>query len=38
MAMRLPADSPHDHYTAEDRLNLPETIGQRIELIDGSSW
>ncbi|MFL6056675.1 MAG: Uma2 family endonuclease [Actinoallomurus sp.] len=36
MAMPLPADSPHDHYTVEDWLNLPETIGQRIELIDGS--
>ncbi|MCO6007094.1 Uma2 family endonuclease [Actinoallomurus purpureus] len=36
MAMPLPADAPHDHYTVEDWLNLPETIGQRIELIDGS--
>jgi Uma2 family endonuclease len=37
MAVPLPVDLPPDHrYTVEDWLNLPETIGQRVELIDGS--
>lgn len=36
MAMPLPVDLPNDHYTVEDWLNLPETVGQRVELIDGS--
>lgn len=36
MAVPLPVDLPHDRYTVEDWLNLPETVGQRVELIDGS--
>jgi hypothetical protein len=36
MAVPLPVVPPHDHYTVEDWLNLPETVGQRVELIDGS--
>lgn len=36
MAMPLPVGPPHDGYTVEDWLNLPETVGQRVELIDGS--
>jgi len=27
---------PGDHYTVEDWLALPEIVGQRVELIDGS--
>lgn len=36
MAVPLQVDLPSDHYTVEDWLNLPETVGQRVELIDGS--
>ncbi|GLY89140.1 Uma2 family endonuclease [Actinoallomurus iriomotensis] len=36
MAVPLEVDLPRDHYTVEDWLHLPETVGQRIELIDGS--
>jgi Uma2 family endonuclease len=36
MAVPLPMDLPRDRYTVEDWLNLPETPGQRVELIDGS--
>jgi Uma2 family endonuclease len=36
MAVPLQVDLPNDHYTVEDWLNLPETVGQRVELIDGS--
>jgi Uma2 family endonuclease len=36
MAVPLRVDLPSDHYTVEDWLNLPETVGQRVELIDGS--
>jgi Uma2 family endonuclease len=36
MAMPLQVDLPSDHYTVEDWLRLPETVGQRVELIDGS--
>ncbi|WP_329251406.1 Uma2 family endonuclease [Actinoallomurus sp. NBC_01490] len=36
MAVPLELDLPSDHYTVEDWLHLPETVGQRIELIDGS--
>jgi Uma2 family endonuclease len=36
MAVPLPVDLLRDHYTVEDWLNLPETVGQRVELIDGS--
>jgi hypothetical protein len=36
MALPLPVQPPHDRYTVEDWLNLPENIGRRIELIDGS--
>jgi Uma2 family endonuclease len=36
MAMPLQVDLPGDHYTVEDWLHLPETVGQRVELIDGS--
>ena len=36
MAMPLQVDLPGNHYTVEDWLHLPETVGQRVELIDGS--
>src|SRR3954454_10879111 len=36
MAVPLQVDLPRDHYTVEDWLHLPETVGQRVELIDGS--
>ncbi|MGH3382513.1 MAG: Uma2 family endonuclease [Actinoallomurus sp.] len=36
MAVPLEVDLPSDHYTVEDWLHLPETVGQRVELIDGS--
>jgi Uma2 family endonuclease len=36
MAVPLQVDLLNDHYTVEDWLNLPETVGQRVELIDGS--
>jgi Uma2 family endonuclease len=36
MGVPLPGDLPRDHYTVEDWLDLPETVGQRVELIDGS--
>ena len=36
MAVPLHVDLPSDHYTVEDWLHLPETVGQRVELIDGS--
>src|SRR5436190_13679716 len=36
MALPLPIEPPHDRYTVDDWLNLPENVGQRIELIDGS--
>lgn len=36
MAVPLQVDLPSDHYTVEDWLDLPETVGQRVELIDGS--
>lgn len=38
MAVPLPVNLylPHAHYTVEDWLNLPEIVGQRVELIDGS--
>lgn len=35
VAVQLPAVLAHGHYTVEDWLDLPETAGQRIELIDG---
>jgi Uma2 family endonuclease len=35
MAVLLQAERP-DQYTVEDWLDLPETVGTRIELIDGS--
>lgn len=35
MALPLPVHM-YDHYTVDDWLALPETVGQRIELIDGS--
>ncbi|RAY16402.1 Uma2 family endonuclease [Actinomadura craniellae] len=36
MAMPLPAEPSHGGYTVEDWMNLPESVGQRVELIDGS--
>ena len=31
-----PVSSPHGVYTVDDWLSLPEIVGQRVELIDGS--
>jgi Uma2 family endonuclease len=36
MAVPLEVASPGGRYTVEDWLQLPETVGQRVELIDGS--
>lgn len=37
MALPLPVEPwPHGRYTVEDWLKLPEHVGERIELIDGS--
>src|SRR3569833_859247 len=36
MVVPLPVDLLRDHYTVEDWLNLPETVGQLVELIDES--
>ena len=35
-ALTAEAAVPGDHYTVEDWLALPEIVGQRVELIDGS--
>ena len=36
MAVPLQVDLPNDHYTVDDWLNLPETVGQRASSSTGA--